>query len=234
MKRVGIIAMCFAAVLAFSAVTVASASATELLFSVAAGAFSASGGEATLIGASEIKCTKTTTSGTITNAHLGKITITFEGCKAGSIPCNSPNQSSGVIVFPGEYHFNLARSSATGEPHAAVLILVNPSPFSFSCGILGTVEVRGSVIGLLFKKDGSRLVSGDALLGSKLRFLTTPAKSTTQENEEFLLALTTPENQLMTGQKLEANIFGGTFKPAGQEGEAEITAAPAGSTVVTG
>lgn len=236
MKRIRIMAMCFAAVLAFSAIAAVSASATELLFSAATGTFSASGGESTLIGTSEIKCTKTVTTGKLTNAHLGTITKTFEGCKVASTPCGTTSPgTSGIIVFQGEFHFNLARSSSTSEAHAAMLILVNPSPFSFFCGILGKIEIRGSVIELLFKKDGSRVVAGDTLVGSRLRSLTTPAKSTKQEDEEFFLALATPENELMTGQKLEANVFGGAFKPAGLEGELEITSAsPSATTVVTG
>lgn len=225
MKRIGIIAMCFAAVLAFSAVAVSSASALiEYLSSAASGTFTASGGEAKLFGASEVKCLTTTATGSWSDAHLGTVTITFEKCTASGIQCTgSKDTITGNITVPTPFHLNLSRTSSTAEPHAAILALVTPN-VSFKCGVLGTVEVRGSVVGLLFKKDGTRMVNGDTFLTAKLVFKSNGTKI--QEDKEFLLALTTPPNELMPGtaekEHLESNIFGGGFKESGEEAEGEI------------
>ena len=141
--------MCFAAILAFSAVTVASASAAEVLFSSATGTFKAVGGPAKLFGASEVKCEKTATEGELENKHLTKkLKITFEKCKASGFNCTgSKDTITGNITFEGILHLGLGRKVATEAAHAAVLILV-PGTFSFTCELGGKIEVKGSVIGL--------------------------------------------------------------------------------------
>jgi hypothetical protein len=234
MKRIGIIAMCFAAVLAFSAVTVASASATEVLLSSATGTYKAPGGTAELFGASKVVCSGTASSGTSTDAHLGTFTVTFSGCKVGSIPCNSSGEGSGVIKTNGTAHIGLGMKSATsGDSKPGILLL--PNETSFSCGILGTVNVRGNIVGLFLKKDGTAVVPPVNLTGLIICFKVVPGKTTEQEDTAFLLSLTTPENQLDSGIHLESNIFGGGFKESGEEASAEITeTSPAGLQLVNG
>lgn len=226
--------MCFATVLAFSALSVTSASAIQLLSSVAKFTFKGVGGEAKLFGASEVKCTKTKTNGEFTDAHLGTITIIFEGCSASGISCTGSKDSiSGNITAATPFHLNLARKVPTEEAHAAILVLVTPNVV-FKCGILGTVEVKGSVIGLLFKKNGTRLIPEESFLNSVIVFKSGGTGGRVQEDQEFLLALTTPENELMSSQHLESNIFGGGFKESGEEAEGEITEVSAAANIVTG
>jgi hypothetical protein len=234
MKRIGIIAMCFAAVLAFSAVTIASASATEVLLSSATGTYKATGGTLELIGASKIACSSTASSGTSTDAHLGTFAITLSGCKAGSISCTSTGEASGVIKVTGTAHIGLGMKSATsGESKPGILLL--PNETTYSCGILGTVHVRGNIVGLFLKKDGTAVVPPVNLNGLIICFKTVPASSTTQEDTAFLLSLTSPENQLDSGIHLESNIFGGGFKELGLEASSEITeTSPAGLQLVNG
>jgi hypothetical protein len=234
MKRIGIIAMCFTAVLALSAVTVASASATEVLLSSATGTYKATGGTLELIGASKLVCSSTSSSGTSTDAHLGTFTITLSGCKVGSIPCTSSGESSGVIKTAGTSHIGLGMKSATsGESKPGILLL--PNETIFTCGILGTVQWRGNIVGLFLKKDGTAVVPPANLNGLIICFKTVPASSTTQEDTAFLLSLTTPENQLDSGIHLESNIFGGGFKESSWEGSGEITeTSPAGVQLVNG
>jgi hypothetical protein len=233
MKRIGIIAMCFAAVLAFSAITVVSASATEVLLSSASGKFKAVGGTAELIGASNIVCSSTLSEGTSTDAHLGTFSIVFSGCKAGSITCTGSGEASGVIKATGTSHIGLGMKSATsGESKPGILVL--PTETSFSCGILGTVHVKGNIVGLFLKKDGTAVVPPVNLAGLIICFKTV-SKNTVQEDQAFLLSLTTPENQLDSGIHLESNIFGGGFKESGEEASAEVTeTTPAGIQLVNG
>lgn len=234
MKRIGIIGLCFAAVLAFSVVAVASASATEVLFSSATGSFKATGGAAELNGASKVECASTATSGTIENAHLGKLTVVFSNCMVeilGLHVCTGtkPVSPTGTITFEGTFHLGLARSSSTGTPHAAILVLAPTT--EFSCAGVGTVTVSGSVIGLLQTKAGGPLVPTENLLNSVTAF---KGSGTTQEDREFLLSLTTPENELMTGQELTSEIFGIKGKAA-EIASGEITeATPTGVHLVTG
>lgn len=235
MKRIRTITTCLTVILAASALAATNASATELLSSTATGTFKAVGGVAKLFGSSEVSCAKTSSSGTFENAHLGKLTIVFEGCKTGSIVCTgTKDTTAGNITFSGQFHLNLARSGPTSEPHAGILVLIpGGENIVVKCSILGNVELKGSVIGLLFKKDGTRMVPAENFLGSIVRF--TSAKTTKQEDQEFLLSLTAPENELMTGQHLESNIFGGGFKESGLEGEGEVTeVSVAGAHLVTG
>jgi hypothetical protein len=232
MRRMGIIVMCLAALVAVGAALAGSASATELLLSSASGTFKGVGGAAELIGVSKVVCSKTVSNATSTDAHLGQFTLLAEGCKIGSTACTgSKDTIAGNVTIKGEYHLNLGMKSST-DSNAGILILIEE--IVLTCGILGTIRSRGSVVGLFFKKDGSRLTPGESLLGSLLVFKTV-SKNTVQEDQEFLLALTTPENQLMTGLHLESSIFGGAFKESAIEASGEATEiVPAGLTLVTG
>lgn len=241
--------MCFAAVLAFSAVMVTSASATEILLSSATGTFKAAGGTAELIGASKVVCETTTTNGTQTDAHLGNFVIEFNKCKVGGIECTGTTDTvKGRITTEGVYHIGLGMKSGTsGESNPGILVLPeNPSKpkvkgiVEFTCGILGTVKVRGNIVGLFLRKAGGAAQPGDALTGLIICFKVVVGKPTEQEDRAFLLSLTTPENELMpkTGEppiQLESSVFGGAFKESGEEASGEITeTTPSNSSLVTG
>jgi hypothetical protein len=240
MKRIGIIGLCFAAVLAFSSVVVASATAamptTELLFSTATGSFTATGGEGILLGASQVKCLTNTASGTIETAHLGKASVVFEKCTTSFLGKTDPCQSSGAkpeeIVVSGPFHLNLATTTlavaAEPEPHAAIDFLVEPA-VEFTCTGAGTVKVTGSVIGLIVK-GGKPIAPGEALEGSEIVFKS-EGTTTKQEDVAFLLALA---SNALDMAELSCEIF----KVSGscsQMSTGKITkTTPAGATLVTG
>jgi len=211
MKRIGIIGLCFAAVLAFSVVAVGSASASEVLFSSATGTFEAKGGSAELNGASKVECLTTTSTGTIETKHLGKLKVTFEKCSTlffgNRKECTGTKPASGTkgnIIFEGPFHLGLSRKVSTEAGHAAILVLATPAT-EFECTEVGTVKVTGSVIGLLQTKAGTPLEPGGGLLNSLTVF---KGPGTKQEDKEFLLSLTTPPEELMAKQELSSEIFG--------------------------
>ena len=233
MKTVKIIGLCLVAVFAFSALAASSASATELLLSAATSTFSGSGGVSTLetLGGTTVKCTASTFSGSGTTAHLGTLSILFTTCISSIFICTGVNDQAGskMITVGGELHLNLASTVAGGTPHSAILVLVNP--VSFNCGGV-IIQVQGNVIGLLRKADGvTPLVPPENLVNGTIVF----KKSGTgmQDDKVFLLALTAPENEVMTA-KLESKTGGGAFEESSQEGTATITSTTAGLHLVTG
>jgi len=233
MKRIGIIGMCFAAVLAFSVMAVASASATEVLFSSATGTFKATGGTASLNGASKVECVSSSSSGIIETAHLGKLTVLFEKCSTqllGTHLCH--NSGTENIQFTGTFHLGLTKKTGVTESLSAGILVLNPTAGTeFECNSVGKVKVLGSVIGLLQTKAGGHLVPEEALLHSVTAF---QGSGKTQSHSEFSLPLTTPENELMTGQVLNSEIFG-VKGESSEIASGEITeATPTGVHLVTG
>jgi hypothetical protein len=107
MKRLKIAGLCLAAVLALSAVLVASASATgelELVNSEGKGLvknhFKGEGGESKLetAAARKITCTKTKLEGVAKNNKEGEVTLTSTGCVANGVECKTAGAKSGEIV----------------------------------------------------------------------------------------------------------------------------------------
>jgi hypothetical protein len=123
--------------------------------------------------------------------------------------CHSGTDSEGTILINLLGHLGLTHPNDL----PAVLLLV-PTGFSFTCGKgLVTVDVRGSVIGLITKPN----------LLTKSKELTLSFKQTNgvQEHTQFLLG-----NALLTGQDLQSVVLplSSTFLLSGQEAEATLKA----------
>jgi hypothetical protein len=233
MSKVRVVLLAMAAVFALSAVAASSASATEVLFSQETGTFEASGATAKLIASNgkEIICTKVTSTGkTTANKHLGEVAFKFTGCttKEGFITVNCENAGTGEITTSGTFHVGLGMKTST-DSNPGILIL--PSETTFKCSLV-TIKVRGSIVGLIQDASGNPFPVGVALEGkAHIVFTSTGA---TQADREFLLSLTTPENENMTGITLESSE-GGAFTAAGEQANGEITkTSPAGTTLVNG
>ncbi|HEV3318537.1 MAG TPA: hypothetical protein VG053_02250 [Solirubrobacteraceae bacterium] len=216
MHRIRIVGLCLVAAFAFSAVAVASASATEVLFELKKGSFPATfiseGGKSklTTTAGSEIECQSVVDSGTIGSAtegsgktaHLGTVSIKFKNCRSVSpnVECKSTGANPEEIILPSaEFHLGLLVPGAEAEKPGVLFLLPgatvgNPlgGKFTFKCS-LASVEVKGDVVGKLeggieeFQKE-SIVVFNQA--------------AGVQKFKEFLLSLTSPENELMSGQHL--------------------------------
>lgn len=217
MKPIRLIGLCLVAAFALSAVAAASASAKEVLYELSKGTFPATftstGGKSTLETVAGgltgvVSCTGIKDSGTIGSAtegsgktaHLGTAKITFTGCTAagGLAKCTSVKTGEETIaegeILVRSAPFHLGLADPGGLPAQLLLI----SGVEFKCAT-ETVKVSGSIIGLIKKTNGEPPVIGEEVEKASLVFKQKKGK---QEFTEFLLSLTTPENELMTGQHL--------------------------------
>jgi hypothetical protein len=219
MHRIRIVGLCLVAAFAFSAVAVASASATEVLFKLEKGSFPATftskggAGKLQTLAGSEISCTEVVDKGTIgsssegggTTAHLGTVEVKFKGCKSTSpsVECKSSGANAEEIISPSaEFHLGLADFLPEGPFNVPAVLFLLPGAtpsaplagtFSFKCS-LASVEVKGDVIGDIEGnieefKSTSTVAFEQSVAGM-------------QKQIDFLLSLTSPENELMTGQHL--------------------------------
>lgn len=178
MKRISIgsLGLCLAAVFAFSAGAVSSASAAELLARPAGGGtiagttFLSSAGLAQLItkAGSEIHCKDATNLGLFLSSTLGNILIRFLGCSTSGLEC-STGATAGEIHLPLStlFHLGLAHltSATAGVPAAVVLLGKN---IVITCGP-ATIEVRGAVIGAL-QRNGAAVPLNTAIKDVNLNF----------------------------------------------------------------
>jgi hypothetical protein len=205
--------MCLAAVFAFGAMAVASASASELEFKPESGAFpvlfhSLDGeGKLETAGGTEIKCTELHTHGDIQSAHLGKVHLLFLGCKENlfGTSCHTGTLGSGEVLVQAEFHLGLAhKGTITNIP--AVLVL--PGTVTLICNFgLAKIVVTGEVIGEITSKLNEQ---GEHLT---LKFEHEAGKVGTQNLLEFLLSL---GGSLMTAD-LKSSVNGGAAELASQE-----------------
>lgn len=232
MKTIRTAGACLAALCLMAAITLgvaSGASATEILYELSKGSFPAtftSEGKTTstleTVGKEKISCKATSDSGTIGSAtegsgktaHLGIVTIKFTGCTAldGIASCQSGSKSGEIEIPSLTFHLGLADP----EDVPAQLLLI-PSGFHFSCEVLGIseeVKVTGEVIGELQNASGERAKAGESATEAKLVFAQSKGK---QHFTEFLLSLTSPENELMTGQHLSSSKGGGASEESSQE-----------------
>lgn len=167
-----------AAVLAFSAIAVATASAVETLWKWLPGTSGAGGetlkgtsGEAILTTVDEgktlvVKCTKSTLLLTAkeeekevhseileNGGSLGLLINQFEGCKSLGLPANSVGAGKELILAHLETHNCMIKPGDFG-------VLFKLLPLTLEVPAAGVkILIRGSVIGLLEGKEGEKLLT---------------------------------------------------------------------------
>ena len=222
MRHIRIVIPSLVAVFALCAVAASSASAKEILFELPSGqsypVLFLSVASATLFETESgviFKCTASTSHGYIEDAHLGTVATTFTGCTTKiivTLGCQTPGAAKGEIVLPnGSFHLGLEHTSTSSTVPALLFLLPEESgkhQFTFECGG-SNVTLTGDAIGLLEVLGGGRPVSGVQYSSALLSFKQSGGK---QNSTSFLLSLTMPENELMTGQHLtaESALFGTT------------------------
>jgi hypothetical protein len=142
MKRISIVGLCLAAVVALSAFAVSSASAdlkaqlkgggsvvgTTFLSTVTLPQLIRHNGE-------EVHCTHATNHGKFLTATLGDILIRFLGCTASGVKCNSAGAGTGEIHLPLSttlFHLGLAHLILSGGTvHRLPAIVILPGIIKF-------------------------------------------------------------------------------------------------------
>jgi hypothetical protein len=237
MKRICIIGIALAAVFAFSAVAVGTASASDLLFKTSSTPkfpFNALGvtttpSELTTLGGLSIKCARTHVLVLITDAHLLLAHVTFNSCRhniLGGGPCKGKQvgEKTEEIKILLEGHLGLAHKG-TNLKIPAVLLLLPGGKFEFECtvsGIASKVVVTGSVIGELIGKLNEPL--------SALGIIFKAESTGMQELTLFLLSKLTKE-EVMTGQVLSSEVLGKIEESSQTTGEIVLNPLVAGQTV---
>jgi hypothetical protein len=211
MRTIRLCLVALVAVVAFSAVAVAGASATEILFSsnVVGKGFSSAGGKSILETSSgvAIECQKVTNKGTFADQHLGKVGILFEECTEALFKgkCETEGATlAGHITLEIEYHLGLA------DPGNLPAILMLVKEVVINCSIGGKVKVKGSVIGLLQNTKGEPAPLKTPLKEALLTFSQTKGK---QNVTEFLLSLA---GGAKDKAQLLSSVFGGEFAESGE------------------
>jgi hypothetical protein len=248
MKRIStIVGLCLVAVVAFSAIGAATASATPptLLLKITLGTypanFTSTGvGNATLETANGnvVTCKKTDDTGVIGNktgeedttlAHLGKVTILFLECSTTILghtgPCGNEGSSNMITLSNWEFHFGSTLKKAGEEDSAVpgVLILVPNKTFSFECTeipIIGktTITVTGEGVAGILQTTGSP--KEQPAVGTKYSALNLVfEKGTAAGSQRFTeFLLPLESNKLMTGLQLKSeNSFEKKSENAAQE-----------------
>jgi hypothetical protein len=226
MKRIStIVGLCLIAVVAFSAIGAATASATPptLLLKLTSGTFPAeftskspTSNVATLTTANgnTVKCTKVDNEGTLENAHLGKVTILFLECSTTILghtgPCgNVPTMPKMITLANAVFHLGstLKEKGVEGSAVPGVLVLIPGGTFSFKCTEIPiitetTITVTGEgIAGLLQTTSGGTPKVKEKLPAGNLVY-EEGAKTGEQKYTEFLLPL--ESNKLMTGLQLKS------------------------------
>jgi hypothetical protein len=151
MKRIHIIGLTLAAVLALNAAMVSAASASVPEFVPSKFTFKSEGGAATFKTAGlTVVCKASTDEGEVTGAKTGTVTVKFTGCKAAEThACHSTSPVGGteeIVTKLLSMKLGFIKEPATTE----VGVSLSASPLAeFECAI-GTGEkaiVKGSVIG---------------------------------------------------------------------------------------
>jgi hypothetical protein len=157
MKRIGIIGLCFAAVLAFGAVAAATASA-EPGFEMEAGAklpglmFHSVSGKGILETTSggKVECQKDFNLGEFLTEHLVSLKVHFLECKAITGPCQNKGAESGLILTELLLgHIGYIEENGGTTKHVGLLLEPQTGTLDaeFECPIVGVQKVTGSVVG---------------------------------------------------------------------------------------
>jgi len=196
--------LCLTALLMFGLAANASAS---LFFTPLSGKFPyhlvGSGGKTLLetTAGSQVKSEKVDVLALVLSATLFDLRLEFLKTtgELGS-KCSNTSNAETVLV-------NLLGHFGTADPaEQAVVLLLVPSGFEFTCGGLTKVKVKGAVIGAITKPAENEEAEELALL-----FRQTKGK---QEFTSFL-----SESGLLANQLEETSISGGAFEQSGQESE---------------
>jgi len=159
MKRsIKVVGLAFVAVLALSAVSVTSASATELIKFSKTGNFEGkqtTPAELETSNGKKVECKTVTAKGKVTSEIKGETLLEFGECKTTAFifegPCTSAGSSSGKIHIPTL--LILLGSDENPEVNMNPAVLLKPDPsVVFKCEVAGqsaTLTVTGSVICLV-------------------------------------------------------------------------------------
>jgi hypothetical protein len=209
MKRIHVIGLCLVAVFAFSAVAASAASAAEeYLFSAATFSFTSKGiagqiSKLLTVGGNTIECPEVLNKGETENAHLGKVRVEFKKCQAktglGNFGCKTGTVAEEIVI---DVPFHLGTTSE----NAAVILLLPAAGIVINCGLAGNITVKGNVIGLLFKLDGTRLGLNEQVTSVNLMFLDTGTTGV-QDDKSITLSL---GGGTLTNQHLTAEVSGKT------------------------
>jgi hypothetical protein len=169
-----IIGMCLVSVVAFSAISAASAFAEEpmpYLFSFSkgdpneGGTFTSTGSTKDVLATKEstVECENSTNTGEFEKElgrHLGRVTVIFHKCKADGFNCGNEGSSENITLSKWLYHLVAGFDPKLGKWIPAILILIGQSTtehkasgeFEFKCAGIITVKVKGvGIPGALYK-----------------------------------------------------------------------------------
>jgi hypothetical protein len=197
-----IIGMCLVSVVAFSAITAASAFAEEpmpYLFTFSAGnpneggTFTSAGTTKDVLQTKEstVECESSTNTGEFskeTGRHLGIVTIIFKKCKTMGFNCGNEGSSENITLSKWLYHLVAGFDVTLKRWIPAILILIGKSgtkenevtgEFEFTCAGIVKVKVKGqSITGALYKTGTETpLELGESVEKADLVFQGESAKS---------------------------------------------------------
>jgi hypothetical protein len=234
MKRLSIVGLCLVAVCAFSAVTVAGASAALPEFVPKAGKnfpilFDLSSGKGKLVPKSTllpiIECATDLGEGTIIGTMLVRINmLTFHGCivQGTTHTCTTPGSPTGLILA-AKLLGDLGYIKKNGEGGKETGVIFKPETgtllFEFKCeGIEANIEIGGEIVGLVT----SNLNKQEVIV--EIKFVILGRGIQAKETIELLSSL--PEPLFM--KEVHLTAFGGQ---AALENEETYKLQPAGETV---
>ncbi len=142
--RIRMIGLALVAVFAMGAIVASAASAALPEQLPATGTFTGTSGASTFETKSgeKVKCTSDTIAGEITGAKTSKSKITFKGCEAFGLKCNSSGAASGEIVLnvTGELVYIMKATKEVG------LLNTLTAELTIKCSAFQTLKVKGSTL----------------------------------------------------------------------------------------
>ena len=142
--RIRMIGLALVAVFAMAAIVASAASAALPEQVPAAGKFTGTSGASTFETKSgeKVKCSSDAIAGEITGAKTSKSTITFKGCEAFGLKCNSSGAGSGEIVLnvTGELVYIMKSTKEVG------LLNTLSAELTIKCSAFQTLKVKGSTL----------------------------------------------------------------------------------------
>jgi hypothetical protein len=210
MRRLKLLGLTLMAVFALGAVASATASAeptVAFLPGTTETNFTTTSGTGLLESSNKkaITCTKDKASGNIKTSDEGSASVDFEGCKQGTLNCNTAKDAKGIVLLA---NLGLALVDTT---KGAGIVFELPSTLTIECGTV-LIEVKGSVIGEL-NKHNEEVTEAEVKLNQKSGEQTQVAYTECEETEE--------ECKETKEEKLECNL-GGKFELCGEK-TSEIT-----------